>query len=68
MAQSRIDALAVQRETGRLDLLAETAQRYLAVVGADRQRGLADMDVGQRQPLVLFLQKARHILIERLPP
>ncbi|WP_425510248.1 TolC family protein [Xanthomonas nasturtii] len=52
LAQSRIDALAVQRETGRLDLLAETAQRYLAVVGADRQRKLADMDVGQRQRTV----------------
>src|SRR5690606_11807098 len=26
LAQSRIDALAVQRETGRLDLLAETAR------------------------------------------
>ncbi|UUS15050.1 TolC family protein [Stenotrophomonas sp. CD2] len=38
LAQSRIDALAVQRETGRLDLLAETARRYLAVIGADRQR------------------------------
>ena len=52
LAQSRIDALAVQRETGRLDLLAETAQRYLAVVGADRQRSLANMDVGQRQRTV----------------
>ena len=54
LAQSRIDALAVQRETGRLDLLAETAQRYLAVVGADRQRGLAEMDVGQRQRTVAY--------------
>jgi cobalt-zinc-cadmium efflux system outer membrane protein len=36
----------------RLDLLAETAQRYLAVVGADRQRSLANMDVGQRQRTV----------------
>ncbi len=52
LAQSRIDALAVQRETGRLDLLAETARRYLAVVGADRQRKLADMDVDQRQRTV----------------
>lgn len=52
LVQSRIDALAVQRETGRLDLLAETAQRYLAVVGANRQHSLADMDVGQRQRTV----------------
>ena len=52
LAQSRIDALAVQRETRRLDLLAETAQRYLAVVGADRQRSLTNMDVGQRQRTV----------------
>lgn len=52
LAQSRIDALAVQRETSRLDLLAETARRYLAVVGADRQRALAVMDLGQRERTV----------------
>lgn len=52
LAQSRIDALAVQRETSRLDLLAETARRYLAIVGADRQRALAAMDVSQRQRTV----------------
>jgi cobalt-zinc-cadmium efflux system outer membrane protein len=52
LAQSRIDALAVQRETSRLDLLAETARRYLAMVGTDRQRALAAMDVSQRQRTV----------------
>lgn len=52
LAQSRIDALAVQRETRRLDLLAETARRYLAVVAADRSRSLAEADVDQRQRTV----------------
>lgn len=32
LADRRIDALAVERETRRLDLLAETARRYLALV------------------------------------
>ena len=52
LAQSRIDALAVQRETRRLNLLEETARRYLAIVGADRQRALAAMEVSQRQRTV----------------
>ncbi|MBW8849653.1 MAG: TolC family protein [Xanthomonadales bacterium] len=52
LAQSRIDALAVQRETRRLDLLAETARRYLAVVATDRRQLLAEADVGQRQRTV----------------
>src|SRR3546814_10849154 len=37
LAQSRIDALAVEREAQRLDLLAEVARRYLAIVAAQRQ-------------------------------
>ncbi|MBF6022497.1 TolC family protein [Lysobacter niastensis] len=53
MAQSRIDALAVQREAQRLDLLAETARRYLAVVAADHRRALGAIDVEQRQRTVV---------------
>jgi len=52
LAQSRIDALAVQRETQRLDLLAETARRYLAVVAARAQRDIAHTDIEQRQRAV----------------
>ena len=52
LAQSRIDALAVQRETKRLDLLAEVARRYLAVNAAQEQRRIADLDVMQRQRTV----------------
>lgn len=52
LAQSRIDALAVQREARRLDLLAETARRYLAVVATDRSRSLAGLDVEQRRRTV----------------
>ena len=49
LAQMRIDALAVQRETKRLDLLAEVARRYLAISAAQDQRRIADLDVLQRQ-------------------
>lgn len=49
LAQSRIDALAVERESRRLDLLAEAARRYLAIAVAQRRIELAQLDIGQRQ-------------------
>jgi cobalt-zinc-cadmium efflux system outer membrane protein len=52
LAQSRIDALAVERETRRLDLLAEVARRYLAIVAAHEQREIAQLDIAQRQRTV----------------
>ena len=52
LVQSRIDSLALQRESKRLDLLAEVARRYLAVVSAQRQREIADLDIGQRKRTV----------------
>ena len=52
LAQSRIDALAVQREARRLDLLAETARRYLALVAADKAAKIAQVDIQQRQRTV----------------
>lgn len=52
LAQSRIDALAVEREARRLDLLAEVARRYLAIVAAQRQRDIAQLDIAQRQRTV----------------
>ena len=52
LAQSRIDALAVDREARRLDLLAEVARRYLAIVAAQRERDIAQVDIGQRQRTV----------------
>jgi cobalt-zinc-cadmium efflux system outer membrane protein len=48
LAASRIDALAIERETRRLDLLAEVARRYLAIVGARSQRDIATFDIEQR--------------------
>lgn len=48
LAQSRIDALAMQRESARLDLLAETARRYLAMAAAKRQGDIAKLDTAQR--------------------
>ena len=52
LANGRIDALAVDRETRRLDVLAETARRYLAVVAVSRQREIAELDIAQRQRAV----------------
>jgi cobalt-zinc-cadmium efflux system outer membrane protein len=52
LAQSRIDALAVQREAQRLDLLAETARRYLAVAVARDQGDIGRIDVEQRRRTV----------------
>lgn len=59
LAQSRIDALAVEREAQRLDLLAETARRYLAVVAAQRHAGVARLDIEQRERTVAAA-RARH--------
>lgn len=52
LAERRIDALAVERETRRLDLLGETARRYLAMVAAREQRGIAELDIAQRKRTV----------------
>jgi len=49
LAQSRIDGVVVEREVKRLDLLAEVARRYLAVVAAQRQREIADLEIEQRR-------------------
>lgn len=59
VAQSRIDALAIERETRRLDLMAEVARRYLAAVAARAQRDIAQLDIAQRQRTVAG---ARHRL------
>ena len=59
LVQSRIDALAVERETRRLDLLAEVARRYLAVVATQKQREIAHVDIAQRRRTVAG---ARHRL------
>ncbi|MFL6586960.1 MAG: TolC family protein [Luteimonas sp.] len=52
LAQTRIDALALQRETARVDLLAETARRHLAIVVATRRKAIAQTDVAQRTRFV----------------
>lgn len=52
LAQSRIDALAVERESRRLDLLAEVARRYLAAAAARHQREIAALDILQRRRTV----------------
>ncbi len=52
LAQARIDALALQRETQRLDLLADVARRYLAVAAARAQKAVAEQDIAQRRRTV----------------
>lgn len=49
LARSQIDALGVEREARRLDLLAEVARRYLAMVAARRQGEIAAQDIAQRR-------------------
>lgn len=56
LARANIDALAPQREILRLDLLAETARRYLAVTAALRQREIAEQDIAQRRRAVAAAQ------------
>ncbi len=57
LAQARIDGLAMQRETRRLDLLAETARRYVALLATDEQHDIAKRNVHQRQRAVAAARK-----------
>ncbi|HUH90547.1 MAG TPA: TolC family protein [Lysobacter sp.] len=57
VASSRIDALAIEREGQRLDLLAEVARRYLAIVAARQQARLAELDIEQRERTVAEARK-----------
>jgi len=52
VAQANLDSLAPQRETTRLDLMAEVARRYLAVTDARQQLRIAETDIEQRRRAV----------------
>jgi cobalt-zinc-cadmium efflux system outer membrane protein len=52
VAQANLDSLAPQRETARLDLMAEVARRYLAVTDARQQLRIAETDIEQRRRAV----------------
>ena len=52
LAASRLDALGLQRSTRQLDLLADVARRYLDVVAAQGQAGIARDEVAQRERTV----------------
>jgi len=52
VAQANLDGLAPQRETARLDLMAEVARRYLAVTDARQQLRIAETDIEQRRRAV----------------
>jgi len=52
VAQANLDSLAPQRETARLDLMAEVARRYLAVTDARQQLRIAEIDIEQRRRAV----------------
>lgn len=61
LAQSRIDTLAVERESRRLDLLAEVARRYLAVVAARQQAAIAQLDIEQRRRTVAAARQRHQV-------
>ncbi|HVK51332.1 MAG TPA: TolC family protein [Pseudoxanthomonas sp.] len=52
LAEQRLAALAWQGQAQRLDMLAETARRYLSVCLAQDQLMLAEQDIAQRQRTV----------------
>jgi cobalt-zinc-cadmium efflux system outer membrane protein len=52
LAESVIDARAIERESLRYDLLADVARRYLAVVAARRRSEIATLDIEQRRRTV----------------
>jgi cobalt-zinc-cadmium efflux system outer membrane protein len=52
LAESVIDARAIERESLRYDLLADVARRYLAVVAARRRGEIATLDIEQRRRTV----------------
>src|SRR3546814_12402140 len=56
-SSSDLEAWAVGREAQRLDLLAEVARRYLAIVAAQRQTGIAQFDIEQRERTVAEARK-----------
>ncbi len=57
VAQVRIDALAVEREARRLDLLAEVARRYVAIVVAQQRSRVAELDIAQRRAAIAAAQR-----------
>jgi cobalt-zinc-cadmium efflux system outer membrane protein len=57
VVQSRIDGLAISRETRRLDVLAEVARRYLDLSGAQALIRVAQLDLDQRQRTVRAAQR-----------
>jgi len=52
LAQGRIDALALEREARRLDLLADVAHRYLTAQAARAEAAIARTDIAQRERAV----------------
>ena len=52
VAQERINALAQEQDSTRLDLLAEVARRYLDVLAAQTLELIADEEVAQRERAV----------------
>lgn len=57
VAQERINALAPEQQSTRLDLLAEVARRYLEVLAAQTLQVIADDDVSQRERAVAAAQQ-----------
>jgi cobalt-zinc-cadmium efflux system outer membrane protein len=49
VAQAQIDALALERDAARLDILAEVARRYLDVLRAQYTVEIEELEIAQRQ-------------------
>ncbi|GAB3331697.1 TolC family protein [Marilutibacter aestuarii] len=57
LVQRRLDGLGNERAARRLDLLAETARRYLDALAASDQRRIALQDIRQREQAVSFARR-----------
>lgn len=60
LVQSRIDALAIDNEIRRLDLLAEVARRYVLGVASQHEVDIAGRAIAQRQRTVTDARKRFH--------
>jgi cobalt-zinc-cadmium efflux system outer membrane protein len=59
LARARLDALQIEAEARRLDVLAEVARRYLALAAAEGMRAVAEGELAQRER-ALEAARSRH--------
>lgn len=61
LASARIDALALEREAWRLDLLAEVARRYLDLADAQARKAIAEEGIALRERTVQVARQRHRI-------